>query len=158
MIRKRIAAYGHDILRNKHYRELKKYTQHGSVSLMQHSLRVAETSLRISDLIKKLHINVHEKELVRGALLHDYFLYDWHDKPITLKKGLFAMHGFTHPLTALKNARADFALTPREQDIIVKHMFPLTLTRIPACREAWIVTIADKYSSLIETFSMRNAS
>jgi uncharacterized protein len=35
--------------------------------------------------------------LIRGALLHDYFLYDWH-KGKNRKK----LHGFRHPGIAVK--------------------------------------------------------
>ena len=65
----------------------------------------------------------------------------------------YELHGFTHPGTALKNAKKDFRLTPREQDIIKKHMWPLTVIP-PMCREAWIVTAADKYCSLMETLHL----
>ncbi len=41
-------------------------------------------------------------------------------------------------------------MTARERDIIKKHMWPLTVVP-PMCREAWIVTTADKYCSLMET-------
>ena len=40
----------------------------------------------------------------------------------------------------------------REKDIIKKHMWPLTISAVPMCREAWIVTMADKWCSLMETF------
>ena len=60
------------------------------------------------------------------------------------------MHGFSHPRTALKNAGREYRLSPREQDIIKKHMWPLTIVP-PLCREAWIVTAADKYCSFLET-------
>lgn len=33
-----------------------------------------------------------------------------------------------------------------------KHMWPLTISAVPMCREAWIVTMADKWCSLMETF------
>ncbi len=49
-----------------------------------------------------------------------------------------------------KNARNDFELTRVEEDIISRHMFPLTL-RPPMCKEAWIVCAADKYCALRET-------
>ena len=54
---------------------------------------------------------------------------------------------------ALREA-GDALLTDRQRDIIGKHMWPLTL-RPPACREAWIVTMADKYCSLMETIHRR---
>ena len=43
------------------------------------------------------------------------------------------------------------------KDIIKKHMWPLTIIP-PACREAWIVTAADKYCSLLETLKLRRGS
>lgn len=64
------------------------------------------------------------------------------------------MHGFSHPRTALKNAGREYRLSPREQDIIKKHMWPLTIVP-PLCREAWIVTAADKYCSFLETVEPR---
>ena len=80
-------------------------------------------------------------------MLHDYFLYDWHDK---YHRDVKHLHGFYHPGIALKNALKEYKLTEREKDIIKKHMWPLTVVP-PQCREAWIVTAADKYCSLLET-------
>ena len=95
------------------------------------------------------HIPCEKKELIRGALLHDYFLYDWHTQDYVSPHKL---HGFYHPGRALKNAQQEYQLTPRERDIIKKHMWPLTISAMPMCREAWIVTMADKWCSLMETF------
>ncbi|MDE7205798.1 MAG: phosphohydrolase, partial [Lachnospiraceae bacterium] len=60
------------------------------------------------------------------------------------------LHGFFHPGRALRNAKKEYRLTKRQADIIKKHMWPLTVVP-PMCREAWIVTTADKYCSLMET-------
>ena len=110
------------------------------------SMNVAKYSLAISE---KLHIPCEKKDLIRGALLHDYFLYDWHTPDhISPHK----LHGFYHPGRALHNAQKEYHLTPREKDIIKKHMWPLTISAVPMCREAWIVTMADKWCSLMETF------
>ena len=89
---------------------------------------------------------MNEKALVKGALLHDYFLYDWHEK----RKG-HHFHGFTHPGTALKNAEKEYELGDIERNIISRHMFPLTVVP-PMCREAWLVCLADKYCAVKETF------
>ena len=67
----------------------KKAIQHGSTTVYEHSVGVAGASLKLAELF---HIKVNEKALVKGALLHDYFLYDWHEK----RKG-HHFHGFTHP-------------------------------------------------------------
>ena len=80
---------------------------------------------------------------------NDYFLYDWHTPDhISPHK----LHGFYHPGRALHNAQKEYHLTPREKDIIKKHMWPLTISAVPMCREAWIVTMADKWCSLMETY------
>ena len=86
------------------------------------------------------------RALVRGALLHDYYLYDWHDP----NKG-FRWHGFKHHRYALWNAERDFLLSKKERNIIRTHMFPLTFWNLPRCREAWIVTLADKKVAAEET-------
>ena len=80
-----------------------------------------------------------------GALLHDYFLYDWHEKDDSHK-----WHGFYHAGKALQNAMEDFALSEIEKETIRRHMFPLNPIP-PRCREAWIVTLADKICSGGET-------
>jgi hypothetical protein len=82
---------------------------------------------------------------VRGALLHDYFLYDWHEKD-----GGHRLHGFRHPAFALYNASKDFSLNRKERNIIARHMFPLTVLP-PRCLEAWIVCFVDKYCAFSET-------
>jgi len=129
--------------------ELLQYVQHGSTSVYEHSVNVACMSLKIAFILKKvLHFTVDERSLVRGALLHDYFLYDWHQNESWHK-----WHGFRHPFFALVNARKVCALTPTEVDIIVHHMFPLTLIP-PHTPEGIIVMIADKFCALYETFRM----
>lgn len=121
------------------------FIQHGDVSVYAHVVSVALASLAMADFLGRLHIRIDRASLTRGALLHDYFLYDWHIPDPSHK-----WHGFTHPYTALKNAEEDFDLTEREKNIIVHHMFPLTPFP-PTCIEGWIVSMADKYCALRET-------
>lgn len=148
-IRDQIRENGRDILKSDNHRSTKKHIQHGTMSVREHSIRVAEYSLLFS---KKLGIPCNTRDLVRGALLHDYFLYDWHDKNHVKIQNL---HGFHHPGISLKNAEKEYKLTNRQKDIIKKHMWPLTVVP-PACREAWLVTAADKYCSLMETVRVHN--
>lgn len=121
--------------------QTEQYIQHGVTSVYQHSLAVAYYSCWLAE---HFHIRVQTKELIRGALLHDYFLYDWHDK-----NGRY-FHGFTHPGCAMRNACREFRLTLREKDIIKKHMFPLTIIP-PMYRESLLVCLADKVCSTYET-------
>lgn len=121
------------------------FIQHGDVSVYDHVLAVAKTSICMARVLSRVGIAVDVHALVRGALLHDYFLYDWHDQDPSHR-----LHGFRHPYAALRRAEEDFDLTPLERNIIVRHMFPLVPIP-PACREAWIVCLADKACALGET-------
>ena len=84
----------------------------------------------------------------RAGLLHDLFLYDWH---FHAKETGNYFHGLTHPRRALENAQRLFSLTDREKNIILRHMWPLTVTP-PKYREAYVIVMFDKYCSLMETF------
>ncbi len=147
-LRRQIRESGADILESTNFQSTREHIQHGTVTVNAHCINVAKHSLMLAD---KLKIRINQRELIRGALLHDYFLYDWHDKdhinPLKL-------HGFFHPGRALQNATRDFDLTDREKDIIRKHMWPMTVIP-PMCREAWIVTVADKWVSLLETLRIQ---
>lgn len=138
---------GREVLQSPNFNKSRHFVQHGDVSLRRHCLDVARASLDISQKLEKLGIQSCKRDLVRGALLHDYFLYDWHDKK---RPDFKPWHGFYHPSVALRNANKEYCLSPREKDIIKKHMWPLTIVP-PMCREAWIVMVADKYCSLRET-------
>ena len=120
--------------------------QHGTTSIYRHSLNVAYTSLW---MMERWQIRLEPKSLVRGALLHDYFLYDWHEKNAGHR-----FHGFIHAGRALQNARKDFKLTIREENIILRHMFPLNVVP-PMCKEAWLVCLADKICASKETVAGR---
>jgi uncharacterized protein len=143
--------YGSDIINSENFNRTKEHIQHGTTSVRNHCLDVACYSLVIN---KKLRLGCNKRDLVRGALLHDYFLYDWHDKAYLAHRQ--RLHGFHHPATALRNAEKEYTLTDRQRDIIRKHMWPLTIVP-PVCEEAWVVSLADKYCSFRETFGLRGA-
>lgn len=124
-----------------------RHIQHGDTSVLLHCIAVACLSMRFAQILEKMGMTVRTDELVRGALLHDYFLYDWHEKDPS-----HALHGFIHPIRALRNADKQFCLSERERDIISRHMFPLTF-HPPRYIESILVCIADKICSLYETFT-----
>ena len=145
-----LTKFGGDILKSEKFTKLKSFVQHGNVTVYEHSIHVALCSIKLSE---KLGIRARKREMVRGALLHDYFLYDWHnaEAPGNLHPKL---HGFYHPGIALRNATRDFSLSEREKEIIRRHMWPLTVIP-PRCREAWVVCLADKYASTLETLKLK---
>lgn len=123
----------------------RRFIQHGSTTLFQHCKNVAMMSLKIS---RMFNIKVDTRSMIRGALLHDYYLYDWHDKSARPH-----LHGYVHPAIALSNAKKIYNLNAIEEDIISHHMFPLTLCP-PRTREGFIVSLSDKLCSTYETFKM----
>ena len=129
-------------------KEMKNYIQHGTISTYEHCKRVTELSFLLN---RRLHLNADEKALVTGAFLHDFYLYDWHNKD----GGSHDWHGFIHAARAKKNAKHYFNISKKEADIIERHMWPLNLTKVPNSKEGWIVTMADKYISAKETLFER---
>lgn len=145
--RKQLRALEEPLLRQPEVRQMEQFTQHGRVSTLEHCRRVAERSFWLS---LRLGWQVDRKALVTGALLHDFYGYDWHEKRPGQK-----LHGFTHPAAACENASRVFQLSRKERGIIRSHMWPLTLFHAPASREAWLVSAADKWCSLEETLNKR---
>lgn len=132
-----------EIRNTSRFKLSKDFIQHGKTSVYMHSVSVAYMSCYLAE---KYCLKVDYHSLIMGALLHDYFLYDWHDKESNHKRP----HGFYHPSAALANAEMDFELNWRVKNIIKRHMFPLTPVP-PGCLEGWLVCIADKICSTKET-------
>lgn len=140
-----LREHGEDILKSENFRKTREHIQHGTMTVHNHCMDVARYSLLLN---KTLRIGCNKHDLIRGALLHDYFLYDWHDKEYLSQRK--RLHGFHHPVTALRNAEKEYDLNDIQREIIRKHMWPLSVVP-PTCREAWVVTAADKYCSFLET-------
>lgn len=134
-----------DIINNKTVQEMKNYRQHCNTSCYKHCLHVAYYSYIIT---KKLGLDY--KSTARAAMIHDLFLYDWRSKH--RDREFPAMHAFAHPKIALRNASKLFDLNKKEQDIIVKHMWPVTLFSFPKYPESYIVTLMDKFSAMKESY------
>ena len=70
----------------------------------------------------------------------------------------WSRHAFGHPRTALENARARFPVNPTEADIILTHMFPLTITWPYRCLESLVVSTADKVCAVAELLHLTPAA
>lgn len=145
-----LKEHGEDILNSENFKKTRAHIQHGTMTVHNHCMNVARYSLLLN---KKLGIGCNMHDLIRGALLHDYFLYDWHDKEYVAQGKRKRLHGFHHPMTALRNAEKEYQLSNTQREVIRKHMWPLSVVP-PTCREAWVVTAADKYCSLMETMGL----
>jgi uncharacterized protein len=130
----------HDIVKSAVFVQTKNYIQHGKISIYEHSLEVAKISTKLSRFWKVKN----RRSLVRAALLHDFFLYDWHDE-------WKMTHGFTHPVEAAENARKYFNISEKVYSLIRSHMWPFTLFHPPRYKEDWLICMADKIVALKET-------
>ncbi|MDO5559132.1 MAG: HD family phosphohydrolase [Oscillospiraceae bacterium] len=131
-----------DIITDDLVLTMKSFVQHGQTSTFQHCVNVSYYNYKLCKFLK-----LNARSAARAGLLHDFFLYDWHThRKLTGNR----FHGLTHPAVALSNASAHFELDEREQDIILKHMFPLTL-RLPSYKETVVIILVDKYCGFIET-------
>ena len=133
---------GRDIVCSDGMRLEKQLRHHGKVTVFEHSLSVAVLCVLLAEFFR---VSVDNKTLVRGALLHDYYLYDWH-----VPEKWHRLHGFTHAKRALQNADRDFTLNDVERNMIETHMFPMNL-KLPAHPESVILCIADKLCAWRET-------
>lgn len=132
-----------DIAKNPNITALKERVQHKNKSRYYHCLCVSYYTYY---LCKKLGLDY--VSAARGAMLHDFYYYDWRDKKV---EGQKKFHAFRHPHIALNNAEDIFELNDIEKDIIVKHMWPLTIV-LPSYKESYIVTLVDKYCATNEVF------
>ena len=132
-----------DIANNEIVLKMRNFRQHYNTSCYEHCKYVAYYTYLIC---KKF--NLDYISATRGAMLHDLFLYDWRKK-VDGRKGL---HAFTHPKTALENSLKLFDLNNKEKDIILKHMWPVTIIP-PKYLEGFVITFVDKHCALSETFN-----
>lgn len=137
---KNIKIYN-DIVNSDLFKKEADFYQHKSVTTYDHSLFVAHMSLKLADL---LNLKVNRESLIKGTLLHDYFLYDWHEDDPSHK-----WHGIFHPRVARDNAKRDFGLNKIEENMILSHMFPLGWV-IPKYKESIILCLVDKYCATYE--------
>ncbi|MDE6661406.1 MAG: HD domain-containing protein [Anaeroplasmataceae bacterium] len=127
-----------EIIYTDDFLKLKQFRHHGNISTYTHVIKVAYLSF--CHAIKR-HKKINKRELIRAALLHDLYFYDWHDR----HNGVH-LHGLFHPKKAVKNAKRLYHITKREQRHMAHHMFPLTLIP-PTTKEGWLICIFDKVAA-----------
>lgn len=130
-----------DLLELDEVKQLNNFEQHCHTSRFQHSLNVSYYSYLVCKVL-----GLDYRSAARGGLLHDLFLYDWREVKRPQK------HAFWHPKEALMNAERICNLNEIEKDIIVKHMWPVTI-RFPKYAESYIITFVDKYCATMEVTS-----
>jgi len=137
------------ILEHEEFLKRKNYKHHGEITVYDHSLKVSMIAYKISKKFKSIDSN----NVAIGGLLHDFYYKPWQEN--TEKKPFFKKHGFVHAHEALLNSEKFFPeyMNNKTRNIIERHMFPLNKIP-PKYKEAWLVTMIDKYVSM-EVFLMK---
>ncbi|MBE6818419.1 MAG: HD domain-containing protein [Ruminococcaceae bacterium] len=143
-------GYVKDLALSDTVMQMDNYMQHGDITTLEHVIAVSYTAFILA---KKWNADV--RSAVRGAMLHDLYLYDWH---IRTPERTPLTHTFNHPKTSVKNAKIYFEPTEKELKIVRSHMWPLTVFHMPTSKEAFILTLADKYCAWNESFGIYDKS
>lgn len=133
-----------ELINHKTVQKMKNYRQHYETTCFDHCYMAAYYCYLIC---KKYHLDYHCA--TRAAMLHDLFLYDWRVRQPDRK----GFHAFTHGKKACENACEIFDLNEKEKDIILKHMWPVTI-EFPKSIEGFVLTFVDKYCAMSESFDV----
>ena len=129
------------IIEHEEYQQMR-YLKHHDESVFEHSVKVAFYAYQMA-----YKHNLDWESTIRGALLHDFFLYKF-KKCLGLRLITDSLkHAIIHPIIAFDNASKYFDLNEKEENIIKGHMFPFG---VPKSKEAWIVSYVDKYVASFE--------
>ena len=144
--------YAHvaDILENEWVQELKNYRHHISTNRFQHCVNVSYYNYLICRFFR-----LDATSAARAGMLHDLYYYDTKDYR---RSNHTESHNMHHPNVALSNACELFSVNATEEDMISKHMWPLSKER-PHSKEGYVIVVVDKYCAALEFFApkMRTA-
>ena len=127
------------LLHSPEFASLAAYRHH-KMNRQQHSFNVSWYAFRLARLC-----GWDAAAVARSGLLHDLFYYNFRDASCTKNE-----HIYEHPQQALANARQLAELSPKEEDIILNHMWPMCPQRCRHYKETYLVSMIDKYCCLLE--------
>ena len=122
-----------DLVALPEVQQLRRYTHHRHTNRYIHTMRVARLSFRVA---KRLGLDA--RAAARGAVLHDLFFHDRSCRPENYRGPVV----LRHPEEAAENAKRLIALSPKEENIILSHMWPMS-RHAPHSPEAVLVNLAD---------------
>ena len=144
--KERLEKIYQSFLNDEKIKRMKDIPMHRGSNCYEHSFKVAKRSIRYA--LKSHKNNINLESILVGAILHDYYLYDWRSDKSKKRK-----HGKKHPHIASMNASRDFDISKDVKRIIETHMWPINMKDYPESRESKIVSICDKAVTFIESLS-----
>ena len=127
-----------DLIAHEQFQRLADFRQHYKYTRLKHSVDVAYFSFYIAKMCKLDYISTG-----KAGLLHDL---TFHEKS-GFRENMKMLR--RHPKDALINALNICDLSDKECDIIMRHMWLITI-RPPKYREGYIVSFVDKYCAAKE--------
>ena len=115
--------------------KMRKISMHRGSNCYIHSFKVAKLAIKRALRHKKGNLQI----ILVGAILHDYYLYDWRTD-----KSKMRHHMSSHPYAAAENAERDFGIHEPVKKVIQSHMWPVNFSDFPKTKEARIISNADK--------------
>lgn len=133
-----------DLLADKNILRLREFSHHSGTTRFQHCLNVSYYNYKLCRL---LHLDARAG--ARAGLFHDLFFYDRREHTPVEGEG---WHGVGHPKIAFHNASELFSISQVEGDMIVNHMWPLSL-QLPHYRETYVIQLVDKFCACAEVLT-----
>jgi len=146
--KEKLEAIYQSFLHDEKILRMKEISMHRGSNCYEHSFKVAKYAMKIALRGNKKDLNL--EAILIGAILHDYYLYDWRKDRSKLKK-----HSKNHPMIASENASRDFDVSPEVKKIIESHMWPFNFKHFPNTKEARIVDIADNNVAMCEALTSK---
>jgi len=136
------------LLNDDKVKQMKEIPMHRGSNCYEHCFMVAKRAIKRSQKFynKKVKLEV----VLIGAILHDYYLYDWRKDRSKLKH-----HGTTHQYVASANATRDFNISPEVKKVIEAHMWPMNFKEFPNTKEARIVSWSDKAIAIKQSLTSK---
>lgn len=133
-----------DLIYHERVLSMREIPHHPCCNCYEHSVFVAYVAYRLAR-----RWNLDYRTAARCGLLHDLYLYN-----ARIPGTHPGNQCFDHPVAAARNARALCGgLTPKEENIILSHMWPLAKRR-PCSKEAAVVNLADKFCATTEVMQI----
>lgn len=134
------------LLNDEKIQKMKLVPMHRGSNCYFHSFKVAKKAIKHALRYKKANLEV----VLFGAILHDYYLYDWRVESEKKRH-----HLSRHPYIAAEYAKRDFGISDRVAKIIKSHMWPVNFKEFPNTLEAHILSISDKLVATLEAITSK---
>ena len=134
--KKQLEEVYQSFLRDERILKMKEIAMHRGSNCYIHSFKVAKTAIRRALRHRKGNLYT----ILVGAILHDYYLYDWRTDRSKMRH-----HLGNHPYVAAENAERDFGVHETIKRVIKSHMWPVNISDFPRTKEARIISLADKH-------------